>query len=166
MDFRPANETDLEQILDIENYEIRHNVAHFGWRERSIEDLAMSFATGYPWVVAEEKGRVLGFARCGEHRSRESYRWTVEVGIYVRPESQGRGIGRSLYQQLFQLIESAGIRTIIAGIALPNDASIRLHESFGMVHVGTFPCAGWKAGEWRDVGYWAKHIGSGSPRAL
>lgn len=159
MTVRRAYHQDLPAIMAIENREILEGQAHFGTVPLTLEQVRTNFeAAGdqYPWFVAEE-GDVIGFARCSPHRARESYRWTVEIGIYVAPDHQGKGVGRSLYERLFATMKEAGVRSILAGIALPNPASVKLHESFGMEHVGTFPCVGCKNGRWIDVGYWALH---------
>jgi len=157
---RPATEGDLPGIIEIENREIAENFAHFGQTPVKLDQCKAAFdaATGkHPWFVAIENDQVIGFARCSPWKSRESYRQTVEVGVYVRPERQGQGIGKRLYDSLFPAMRECGIRTILAGIAQPNEASNRLHESFGMRYVGTLPDVGLKFGKWISVGYWALH---------
>ena len=159
MTVRRACQLDLPAILAIENREILEGYAHFGTVPLTLDQVRANFeAAGdqYPWFVAEDE-EVVGFARCSPHRARESYRWTVETGIYVAPGHQGKGVGRSLYDPLFANLKEFGVRTVLAGISLPNPASVKLHESFGMEHVGTFPAVGFKNGRWIDVGYWALH---------
>ena len=159
---RPATESDLPGILEIENREIKQNFAHFGQTPVSLEQCRSSYegACGkYPWFVAERDGQVLGFARCGPWKARESYRLTTEVGVYVRADLQGQGIGKKLYAELFPAMKAMGLRTVLAGIAQPNPASNRLHELFGMQYVGTLPNVGFKHGRWISVGYWALHWG-------
>jgi phosphinothricin acetyltransferase len=156
---RPAKVTDLPAIVEIENHEIVHGSAHFATTPVTLGQAQVAFkkaAGRYPWFVAVDEV-VIGFARCSGWKARESYQWTAEVGIYVRPERHGKGVGHALYESLFPAMRSCGLRTILAGIALPNPASIKLHESFGMKHVGTLPCAGFKHERWVDVGYWAVH---------
>jgi len=157
---RPATVADLEAIVAIENREIASGTAHFGTTPVTVEGALRAFemAKGrHPWFVVEEE-QVVGFARCSTWKAREAYRQTVEVGVYVDPEAQGRGVGRTLYESLFPAMRECGIRTVLAGIALPNPASVRLHEAFGMEHVGTLPKVGFKFGQWIDVGYWALHF--------
>jgi L-amino acid N-acyltransferase YncA len=157
---RAATEADLPGMIEIENREIAEGLAHFGTEPVTLEQVRNSFGAAqgrHPWFVAAEGELIVGFARSGSHKVRESYRWTVEIGVYVRPEYQGQGVGNSLYASLFPALKEAGIRTVIAGIALPNPASVKLHESFGMEPVGTFPKVGFKRGHWIDVGYWALH---------
>src|SRR5205085_2041913 len=85
----------------------------------------------HPWLVVEDDGRVAGYASTSPMRAREAYRWSVETGIYIAPEMQGRGLGKSLLTAHLHLLERQGFVTIVAGIALPNDASVALHEKLG-----------------------------------
>ncbi len=163
---RFATEADIPAICEIENAEIDSSFANFGLDPVSAQAAMNQFllAQGrHPWVTAEEDGSVVGFARASAWKSRGAYAWTAEVGVYVKQELRARGIGKLLYAQLFPAMERAGLRTIVAGIALPNPGSVKLHESFGMKHSGTLPSMGFKHGEWRDVGYWMVHLGAGPP---
>jgi len=108
----------------------------------------------YPWIVAEIDGEVVGFAYAAPHRPRAAYRWTVEVSVYVHQDRRRAGIGRALYGALLPLLRSQGLALAIAGITLPNDASVALHEAVGFTFVGSYPAIGFKAGAWRDVGFW------------
>ncbi len=153
---RPAQAGDLPKILDILNREIEQGYAHFGTEPMSPADLESEFhdRAPHPWLVAIE-GDVAGFAKASAWKNRGGYKKTCETGIYVLPEFKRRGIARALYQSLLKELEKADFHTILAGIALPNEASVVLHESLGFRHVGTLPEVGWKLGAWRDVGYWA-----------
>jgi L-amino acid N-acyltransferase YncA len=113
-----------------------------------------SIAERFPWLVLEEDGRVAGFAYASQHRTRAAYRWAVDVAVYVDPAHQRRGGGRRLYEELFDRLRGQRYRTACAGIALPNDASLALHQALGFEHVGTYRSIGWKAGAWRDVSWW------------
>ena len=108
----------------------------------------------YPWLVAEVGGRLAGFAYASQHRSRSAYRWAADVSVYVDPERQRGGIGRALYETLFDLLRLQRLHVACAGITLPNDASVALHEACGFEPVGVYRRIGWKFGEWRDVGWW------------
>lgn len=163
---RPACEDDLPAILEIENEVIENGFAHFGTKPVTLDEARFAFhaAQGkHPWLVKEVDGRVVGFARASIWKAREAYRWTTEIRVYVDAAYQGQGVGKELYQALFPELQRLGFRTVLAGIALPNEPSIRLHEAFGMRHVGTLPNVGFKLGEWRSVGYWAKTLGEGLP---
>ncbi len=168
MQVRPASSADLPEVLAIVNREIREGVAHFGTREHRLAELEpwLIAHPRLPFLVAEEEGRVLGYARAGRWKDREAYDWAVEVGVYVAPDAQGRGVGKALYQVLIPRLIELGYRSLIAGIALPNPASVRLHQAFGMTLIGTFPLVGYKHGRWIDVGYWVRTVGDGPPAAI
>ena len=108
-----------------------------------------------PWLVdAEAQGRVQGYAYASKHRDRAAYRWSVDVAVYVAPDQRGRGVGRALYTSLFALLRLQGFCAAHAGIALPNPASVALHERMGFKPVGIYRAVGYKLGVWRDVGWW------------
>jgi L-amino acid N-acyltransferase YncA len=111
-------------------------------------------AATHPWLVAEVDGRVAGFAYGSPHRERAAYRWAADVSVYVDPAHHGRGIGRALYEQLLARLRAQRIHVACAGITLPNAASVGLHEALGFGLVGIYRGIGWKAGAWRDVGWW------------
>lgn len=115
----------------------------------------------HAFLVADDDGRVAGFAYAGPHRDREAYRWSCEATVYLDPAVHRRGLGRMLYSALFTLLEQQGYRTVVAGITVPNDASIGLHEACGFTQVGVFPRIGWKAGAWRDVAWLVRDLGPG-----
>ena len=111
-----------------------------------------------PWFLAEEEGRVIGYAASSPFRTRPAYRWTVETGIYLAPEAFGRGIGRSLLLTLLETLERQGYVAAIGAIALPNPASVALHEKLGFTFNGAYRGVGFKCGEWLDVGLWQKDL--------
>jgi phosphinothricin acetyltransferase len=120
----------------------------------------------YPWLVAEEGGRLLGYAASSAFRTRRAYRWTVETGIYLAAAVQGRGLGRTLLSTLLEMLEGQGYVAAIGAIALPNPASVALHEKLGFSHTGTYRRVGFKMGEWLDVGLWQRELAprsSGEP---
>ena len=92
-----------------------------------------------PWLVCEQQGRVLGYAYASRHRERAGYRWSVDVSVYVRDGHRGRGLGRALYSSLFAILRLQGFYNILAGISLPNPASVALHESMGLRPIGVYP---------------------------
>ena len=123
----------------------------------------------HPWLVAERGGEVAGYAYAGPHRKRASYRWCVDVSVYVGEDHRGRGIGRGLYEALLEILRLQGFYNAYAGIALPNPASVGLHESLEFERVGVYGNVGYKRGEWHDVGWWARtlreHDGEPEPPA-
>ena len=112
----------------------------------------------HPWLVAEVDGDVPGFAYATLHRERAAYRWATDVTVYVDPAYHRRGIGRSLYTALFDLLTRQGFHVACAGITLPNAASVGLHESLGFVPVGIYRRIGFKFGAWWDVGWWQRQL--------
>lgn len=112
----------------------------------------------YPWFVAEEGGRLAGFASSSPFRARRAYRWTVETGIYLAAEATRQGIGRQLLGGLLGLLEAQGYAAAIGAIALPNDPSVALHERLGFSNTGTYRQVGFKMGEWLDVGLWQREL--------
>jgi phosphinothricin acetyltransferase len=134
--------------------------------ERELAERIKRISLTHPWLVAEVDGAVAGFAYASEHRQRASYRWAADVAVYLDPAYHRRGIGRALYDQLLKLLVRQGLRIACAGITLPNDASVALHEAFGFQPIGVYRRIGWKAGAWRDVGWWQLELvapGAGPP---
>jgi phosphinothricin acetyltransferase len=121
----------------------------------------------HPWFVAEDGGRVVGFASSAPFRSRRAYRWTVETSVYLAPDCTGREIGTQLLARLLDRLEAQGYVAAIGGIALPNDASVAFHERLGFSHGGTYRQVGFKMGEWLDVSLWQRELAprTGAPDA-
>lgn len=111
-------------------------------------------AATHAWLVAERDGVVAGFAYAAPHRPRPAYRWTVETSVYVGGGHQGTGLGRELYTELTGLLRRQGLHLALAGITLPNAASVALHEALGFEQIGVYRRVGYKAGGWRDVSWW------------
>jgi L-amino acid N-acyltransferase YncA len=111
-------------------------------------------ARSHAWLVAERDGRVLGYAYATAFNQRPAYRWSASVSVYVAEGARGEGVGRALYEALFERLRAAGFRMACAGITLPNPASVALHESLGFERTGLNRAIGWKDGAWRDVGWW------------
>jgi phosphinothricin acetyltransferase len=107
-----------------------------------------------PWLVAEDDGDVVGYAYCSPYRTRPAYRWSLESSVYVRDERQGQGIGRQLYARLFDEVRDLGYLLVHGAVALPNAASVALHESMGFTSIGVHTSVGYKFGRWHDVGWW------------
>ena len=119
--------------------------------EKTLQDL--------PWLVSEDaQGAVNGYVYASKHRERPAYQWSVDVTAYVREDARGLGVGKRLYQALFAELVTLGYFQAFAGIALPNDASVALHESVGFKPVGVYRNVGFKLGAWHDVGWWQKEL--------
>jgi phosphinothricin acetyltransferase len=121
------------------------------------------YAATHPWLVAEEGGEVVGYAYACRHLERPAYRWAADVSVYVAANRRGEGLGRSLYERLFVHLRRQNFQIACAGITLPNDASVRLHESLGFIQVGVSPRVGWKRGGWHDVSWWQLELEPATP---
>lgn len=155
---RLAAAADFDAIAAITNHYIRTTAIHFGCTDVTADELRTLWrdhVAVYPWLVtAGTDGVPLGYAKAGVWRARAAYRWTTETGIYLAPTACGQGLGRALYGRLLAMLRNQGFHAAIGGIALPNDASVGLHERLGFVAAGTFPQAGRKFDRWHDVGFW------------
>jgi phosphinothricin acetyltransferase len=155
---RSANERDAARIVPIYNYYIADTCITFETEPVAIEDMAQrireTLDRQLPWLVAEESGKICGYAYASKWKGRCAYRYSVEATIYLDAGCTGRGLGIELYTALIAAIKAASMRSVIGGIALPNDASIRLHERLGFKKVGHFEKVGFKHEQWVDVGYW------------
>ena len=139
---------------------------HFTFEEvpPNADEIAARMASPlHPWLAAEQGGFLLGYASTSPMRNRAAYRWSVETGIYLAPEAQGLGVGRQLLEAHLGLLERQGFVTAIAGIALPNDASVRLHEKLGFTLSGTERGVGFKLGKWMDVSRWQRALALRTP---
>ena len=108
----------------------------------------------YPWLVCEHDGEVMGYTYGSMFRSRPAYNWSVETTVYVREAAHGLGIGYALYSSLTECLKLQGFNSAVGVIALPNEASVYLHEHLGFKKDGVLPKAGFKEGVWHDVGLW------------
>ena len=109
---------------------------------------------GLPWLLAEDATGEAGFAYASKWKGRCAYRFSVESTVYLDPARTGRGIGRMLYTRLLDETRARGMHAVIGGIALPNAASVALHERLGFRKVAHFEQVGFKQERWIDVGYW------------
>jgi L-amino acid N-acyltransferase YncA len=112
----------------------------------------------HPWLIAELDGVIAGYAYASQHHARASYRWSTDVTVYVSGAHHRRGIARALYGRLLELVTQQGYYEVCAGITLPNDASVSLHESLGFRPIGIYRDIAFKFGVWRDVGWWQQTL--------
>ena len=122
-------------------------------RDEMAKRLADTLAS-HPWLVCEVDGRVAGYAYATKHRVRAAYQWSVDTSVYVDAACRRSGMGRGLYQSLFAILSAQGFVNAFAGIALPNAASVALHEAVGFEPLGVYRRVGFKLGAWHDVGWW------------
>lgn len=126
--------------------------------EHEMAQRIRAISRAYPWLVAEIDGRVVGYAYASRHHERAGYRWSADVTVYIDAGHHRRGVGRRLYEQLLGLLERQGVWNACAGIGLPNDASVGLHESLGFQPVGVYRNIAFKFGAWQSVGWWQKEL--------
>lgn len=158
---RAAAPADAEAIARIYAHYVEHTSVTFdlqapsaeGWRDRMA-----AAADGHAWLVAEEDDGLAGFAYAGSFRPRDAYRPTVETTIYLAPSAGGRGLGGALYGALLERCQDAGFHTAVAGVTLPNAASVALHERLGYERVGLFTEVGLKFGRWHDVAFYLRRL--------
>lgn len=154
---RMATTADAAQIAAIYAPFCRHSHISFETEAPTQSEMEQRIAEGtrqLPWLVSERSGILLGYAYASPHRARAAYRWSVDVTAYIREENRGMGIGQALYRALLPILRLQGFYRAYAGIALPNAASIGLHEAMGFSALGVYRGVGYKAGAWRDVGHW------------
>jgi phosphinothricin acetyltransferase len=156
---RTAAPTDLETIASVYNEAVLGSVATFDVEPQAPELFADRVFSGRPGdhvLVAEERGRVLGMAYAATYRPRPAYDLTRETSIYLAADARGRGVGRTLYDELFRRVDADGIHVCLAVIARPNPASEALHRAVGFWHAGTLPEVGRKFDRWVDTAWWVR----------
>lgn len=157
---RFADTSDAQAKSSIYNHYVINTAISFDEepvsRERMVGRILEVRASSLPWLIAEESGKVLGYAYASKWRTRSAYRFSVEMSVHLQSGVLGKGLGSQLYEVLFNELEERGVHVVIAGIALPNEASISLHEKFGLKKVAHFEQVGFKFGKWIDVGFWQK----------
>jgi L-amino acid N-acyltransferase YncA len=148
---------DAAACAEIYASHVESSAVSFEERAPDAEEMAARiehYAAGYAWLVAERDGEVAGYAYATAFNERPAYRWSTSVSVYIAEEARGQGIGRALYEALFDRLRERGFRMACAGITLPNEASVGLHEHLGFELVGVNREIGWKQGAWRDVGWY------------
>jgi phosphinothricin acetyltransferase len=163
---RPATDGDLEAINDLYNHYVQETHVTFDEEPVTMEARREWFshygASGRHrlFVATQQDGQVVGYASSSRFRPKPGYATSVETSIYVAPEATGKGFGLKLYTALFQALEGQDLHRAYAGIALPNPASIALHERFGFKRVAHFSEQGRKFGRYWDVDWFEKPLGA------
>jgi L-amino acid N-acyltransferase YncA len=154
---RPCTPEDAAQICAIYNHYVRDTVVTFEESPVVAADMArriVEVTSHLPWIVWEEDGAILGYAYATPWKSRAAYRNAVESSIYLKHDATGQGLGSRLYGALIEELRRKGLHCVIGGAALPNPASVTLHERLGFMKVAEFREVGFKFGRWIDVAYW------------
>lgn len=155
---RPIGSGDCERLAEIYNHYILNTIVTFEEETVTGHDMVERVeeitSASLPWLVAEDSTGVVGYAYSSKWKGRCAYRFAVESTVYLDPPATGRGLGTRLYDALFAILRQQSIHVVIGGIALPNSASVALHEKFGLRKVAHFKEVGFKFNQWIDVGYW------------
>jgi len=162
MNLRVATPDDAEAVTAIYAPIVAETAISFELEPPTIDEMRSRIAgtlQRLPWLVSlDAAGRVNGYVYASRHRERAAYQWAVDTTAYVHAAARGQGVGRRLYQALFAELVKLGYYQAFAGIALPNAASVGLHEAVGFTPLGVYRQVGYKHGQWRDVGWWQKTL--------
>lgn len=151
---RPARADDATEIAAIYAPFVTDSVISLEFEAPTATMMAHRIAEtmrAYPWLVAEDEGRIAGYVYASQHRTRAGYQWSADVTAYMADGYRGRGLGRALYGRLFEILRLQGYRSLYAGITMPNEASVALHAAMGMEPVGIYRNVAFKLGMWRDT---------------
>ncbi len=154
---RPALAADADRICEIYNHYVTNTIVTFEEELVTASEMRERIAAvveKLPWLVLECDGVIAGYAYASPWKARIGYRFTVESSIYLAPEHVGCGFGSALYGALLEALRALDVHCVIGGAALPNPASIALHEKLGFRQVAHFRQVGRKFGRWIDVAYW------------
>lgn len=164
---RDSRDADVPAIARIYGHWVRHGFGSFEYEPPGEAEMAQRRASllagKFPYLVAEERGGVLGYAYAGPYRARPGYRYSCENSVYVARDAARRGIGRMLMSALIPRCEADGFRLMLAVIGdSGNASSIGLHAALGFQHAGVLPAVGWKHGRWVDTVFMTRALGAGS----
>lgn len=155
---RPATANDAAYLARIYNHYIANTYVTFETEAISSSDMAQRIeetdAIPLPWLVAEASGQILGYAYASQWKGRCAYRYSVESTVYLDVQHTNKGVGGELYTALIATIRERSMHSVIGGIGLPNEPSIKLHEKLGFRKIAHFDQVGYKFEQWVDVGYW------------
>ena len=169
---RDATPDDAAACRDVYAPYVTGSAVSFETHPPTAEEMARRIAAAqerHAWLVLDDGGTVRGFAYGGPFMAREAYRWSCAVSVYLEPGRRRTGAGRALYEALFERLAAREYRVALAGVALPNDASLGLHRALGFEPVGTYRRIGYKHGRWRDVAWTQRSLieggseGEGAP---
>jgi L-amino acid N-acyltransferase YncA len=161
MNIRSATIQDAKHVADIYNFYIQHTTSTFEIElvtENEMASRISTIQTSYPFLVSCVNDQIVGYAYAARWKSRPAYDWALESSIYLKQGHEGKGYGTKLYTELLRHLKAQDIKTVIGGIALPNQSSIVLHEKLGFKKIGEFERVGYKHQKWVNVGYWQLHF--------
>ncbi len=164
---RLINPEDAPATLDIYRPFVEKTAISFEYEVPSLEEWKSrirTYTADYPWLVCEYQGRIAGYAYGSKHRSRTAYDWSPESTIYLAEDFHGAGIGRMLYETLFELLKLQGYVNVYAGVTVPNAKSEAFHLAMGFYDVGVFKKVGFKFGAWHDTRWFQRHLVAHPPQ--
>lgn len=158
---RIATKEDGAALAAIYAYYVENTAVTFEYVAPSAEEFGERIAhklEKYPYIVAEENGRAVGYAYADMYRERAAFNWSCELSVYVDKNETGKGTGKLLYNALIAILKLQGFVSVVASITYPNDPSVALHEKMGFSHLGTMHDIGYKFGRWLDLMWFEKRI--------
>ena len=157
---RPANTTDAIKIREIYSPFITDSAVSFETEVPEVSEIERRMSAGmerFPWLVYDD-GNIGGYVYASPHRDRAAYQWACECSVYLDPAYRGKGVAKHLYAALFEILKIQGLVNVYAGITLPNDNSIKLHEACGFRQMAMYENVGYKKGIWHNVGWWTLQL--------
>ena len=154
---RSVKNEDASVICSIYNHYVRETTITFEEAPVSIKEMERrigEISAAYPWFIFDDGVYITGYAYVSKWKERIAYRFSAEITVYIKQGHEGKGIGTELYKHLIEAARKKSIHALLAGIALPNERSIALHEKFGFTKIAQFNEIGFKQNKWIDVGYW------------
>ena len=156
MSIRLGKEEDIQALLEIYNYEVVNGVATLDLEPRSLEEWTQWFCEhnigNHPLIVAEIDGEIAGYATLSEYRTKEAFKSTVELSVYIGPDFRGKGVASDLMEEILRMAkEDKDTHLVVSVITSGNGASVRLHEKFGFTFCGTIPAVGYKHGAYQGI---------------
>jgi phosphinothricin acetyltransferase len=160
---RPATAADAPALAAIYAPYVLDTVLTFDEAAPSADEMARRLGDAVDWLVFERAGEVVGYAGAVPHKARPGDRWSVDTNVYVRPDVHARGVARALYTRLFDRLAGLGYHNAFAGVVLPNEPSVALHEALGFTRVGVYRNVGYKHGRWHDTAWFQRALRSPAP---
>ncbi|MES2780776.1 MAG: N-acetyltransferase family protein [Bacteroidota bacterium] len=151
---RLVEEKDTVALRDIYAHYVENTHVSFEYRAPDSEEFReriLTITEEFPWLVCLQNDKAIGYAYAHKHRLRDAYQWSPESTIYLAPDFHTKGIGSILYKTLFDVLKLQGYHTVFAGVALPNEKSVGIHQRMGFEDIGIFQKVGYKNGKWHDT---------------
>lgn len=161
--FRKVKMSDAKDLLDIYNFYIENTVATFEYDTLFLDEFTSrieDICKEYPYIVCEYKDKIIGYAYAHQFKSRQAYRWSSELTIYLHKDYLGLGIGKKFYSLLIEILKLQNVKVLYGCVTSNNEKSIKLHEKLGFDMIGVYHNSGYKMEQWLDVTWFEKFIGN------